>query len=828
MASPIKIKRSAVAGRVPTTSDLQLGELGLNTNDGKLYAKKDDGSESIVELSSGGGSGTFVEVNGDNMTGNLTLGTSNIILDASDGSAEFAGDLTISDKIIHNGDTNTAVRFPANDTVSVETGGSERLRIDSSGDVGIGGTLPSAPNVELKADGTIEMANAALGALLGYDQNELAGRPFASLVGESTRTEVANGLSRLGETGETLTLDTTYLRKDGSEVAVAFSASLMGTGTGAGQRIVSVAQDITERKRAEADLRFRADFEQIICTASKSFVNLPSSDIASEIDRILAAVGEFLNAGRGYVFTFSDDGRSMSSTHEWSASGIEPRFGGLQQLSTTDFPWWMERLNRLEDIRVDRVADLPEGERRTRETLEAQDVRSLVLLPMALGGHLFGLIGFDAVGEERQWSEDAVALLAVVRDIIMNALERERTEAERRALEAQVQHAQKLEGLGVLAGGIAHDFNNILAAILGNAELAMLALPEGAAASSSVGEIRAAAVRAAELVSQMLAYSGKTPFSLEAVDLNRLVTEMGRLLRVTLSKNAELRYYTGDDLPAIRADAARVRQVAMNLITNASEALGDEPGVVSVSTGVVQATREYLAGAYLAGNLPEGEYVFLQVTDTGCGFEAEVEAELFDPFFSTKFTGRGLGLAAVFGIVRGHQGAIFVRGRSGRGATFRVLFPSAGARPASPPPPEHVPAVDEWRGSGTVLFADDEPALRRTVPHILRKLGFEVLLAEDGGEAVRLFGEHRDQLAVVILDLTMPVMNGIEAFQRIRRLDHYAKVILASGYPQDQVPGGFSQTGLAGFLQKPYDVRRLQACLRDVLATEAASHTEDC
>lgn len=681
----------------------------------------------------------------------------------------------------------------------------------------------------VKPDGTIEMVNAALRQLLGYGDDELHGRPFVSLFEPSARDEVAADLQRLREAGGSLSLDTTYLRKDGTEVTVAFSASTMPADDGEGGGIISVAQDITTRKAAESALRFRADFEQVICAVSKSFINLPSTEIGSEIGRALAAVGEFVKAGRGYVFSFSDDGRDLKYTHEWCAPGVEPRFGGRQEFAMADFPWWMERLSRHEDIRIDRVADLPAEEQETREALERQGVRSLLLLPMAIGERTFGLMGFDAVQEERRWSADTVALLAIVRDTIVSALERERTEAAQHALETQIQQAQKLESLGLLAGGIAHDFNNILAAILGNAELAMLEMPEDARARGSMDEIRTASLRAAELVSQMLAYAGKTAFFLDSVDLNQLVVDMGRLLRVTLSKKAEVRYRLADQLPAIRADAGQIRQVVMNLITNASEAIGDETGVISVSTGIVSALPKDLHEAFRADTLPEREeYLFLEVADTGCGFAAEVGGRLFDPFFSTKFTGRGLGLAATLGIVRGHRGAMLVRSEPGCGATFRVLFPHSGARPLEASSPDEAEGPDAWSGSGTILLADDEPSLRRSVPLILQALGFDVLLAEDGGEAVNLFREHSGHLAATILDLTMPVMNGVEAFRRIRQLDPHAVVILASGRPPDQIPGGLEGTGLAGFLQKPYRMHELRSKLREILGGEAQPELKSC
>ena len=249
---------------------------------------------------------------------------------------------------------------------------------------------------------------------------------------------------------------------------------------------------------------------------------------------------------------------------------------------------------------------------------------------------------------------------------------------ERLRLEGQLQHAQKLESLGVLAGGIAHDFNNLLTGVLGNAEIALTDLPPEAPARTQLQAISTAAQRAAELTKQMLAYSGKGRFVVQHLNLSTLVEEMANLLEVSISKKAVVSYNFARDLPPIEADATQIRQIIMNLMTNGSEAIGSTSGSISVSTGVMEADRPYLSETYLDEQLPEGCYVYLEVSDTGCGFEAETMGKLFDPFFTTKFTGRGLGLAAVLGIVRGHGGAVKVSSEPARGSTFRVLVPMLG------------------------------------------------------------------------------------------------------------------------------------------------------
>jgi len=404
-----------------------------------------------------------------------------------------------------------------------------------------------------------------------------------------------------------------------------------------------------------------------------------------------------------------------------------------------------------------------------------------------------------------------VRMVGFVKDISS----RKRAEEQRRSLEAQIQHAQKLESLGVLAGGIAHDFNNLLLAILGNADLALMDMAPEAPARENVDEIRKASQRAAELARQMLAYSGKGRFIVEALDLSKVVEEMAHMLEVSVSKKAVLKYNFGANLPAIEADATQVRQVIMNLITNASEAIGDRSGVISISTGALNADRDYLRETYFDENLPEGLYVTLEVADTGCGMDAETQAKLFDPFFTTKFTGRGLGMAAVLGIVRGHRGAIHIQSEPGKGTTMKLLFPGIEGRAVTQG--GGAESVDSWRGSGTVLLVDDEETVRAVGRTMLQRLGMTVVTARDGREAVEIFAKRSDEIDCIILDLTMPHMDGEQAYRELRRIRDDVRVIMSSGYNEQEVTQRFVGKGLAGFIQKPYELARLRNILRSVV-----------
>ncbi len=395
--------------------------------------------------------------------------------------------------------------------------------------------------------------------------------------------------------------------------------------------------------------------------------------------------------------------------------------------------------------------------------------------------------------------------------------DRKRAEEERRQLEAQVQHAQKLESLGVLAGGIAHDFNNLLTGVLGHADLALAHLSPVAPARHNIEEIEKAARRAADLCHQLLAYSGRGRFVVQALDLREVIEEMTHLLELSVSKKAVIRSSFAPGLPLLEADVTQIRQIVMNLIINASEAIGDRSGLIAITTGAMECDRTYLAGAWLGKDLPEGTYVYVEVADDGCGMDQETMARVFDPFFTTKFTGRGLGLAAVLGIVRGHRGAIKVASEPGRGTTFRVLLPALQEREVQLR--REAEQAPEWHGSGMVLLVDDEDVVSMLGREILERLGFQTLVAANGREAIDVFRAHRDEIACVILDLTMPHLDGVETLQELRRLGAAVPVIMTSGYGEQDVTEQLAGEGIAGFLQKPFDLAGFGALLQRVLET---------
>jgi len=389
---------------------------------------------------------------------------------------------------------------------------------------------------------------------------------------------------------------------------------------------------------------------------------------------------------------------------------------------------------------------------------------------------------------------------------------------ERRKLEEKVRHAAKLESLGVLAGGIAHDFNNLLTGILGNASLLKEMIPS-ANYSGLLQNVIRASERAAQLSRQMLAYSGRGQFSVQPIDLSRQVREFVTFIETTVAKNVSIRLRVSDSMPMVEGDEGQLQQVIMNLVVNAAEAIGEREGWVEVSTRIERTTTPLVSDLLPSQELPPGDYVVLQVCDNGTGMDDATRAKIFDPFFTTKFTGRGLGLAAVLGIIRGHHGTVRVNSHLGVGTCFQVyLPPMRGSVERS----LNLLSNDSIHGTGTILVVDDEHIVRLAARTVLENFGYTVLEAENDREALRVYERHRAEISVVLLDMTMPVMSGIETLQRLVETEPEAVVIATSGYNESEAMQLFGSS-IAGFIQKPFTAPDLGRKIKAACAYRATA-----
>lgn len=619
--------------------------------------------------------------------------------------------------------------------------------------------------------GVIEFSNRRIAEMFGMPHDELIGSAYPDHLHESEKMTGDNRMRQLilGEISSVAT-ERRYIRKDGTDFWGYLSGRRLENPDGSIRALVGFITDITERKQmtrllAENELRLRTLFHAI-----------PDLIWLKDVDGVYLSCNE-----------------------------IFERFFGAREteiVGKTDYDF------------VDKeLADF--FREHDRKAMAAgKSTSNEEWITFASDGHHALL---DTIKTPMYDSEGVlVGVLGIARDIT----ERKKYEERRLDLERQLLHAQKLESLGVLSGGIAHDFNNLLLAILGNLDLALMKLPEEATARKNIGQAINASRHAAKLTNMMLAYSGKGNFVIHPLSLTELLKENAAMLSAAISKNIKLDLQFDQDLPPIMADAGQLQQVVMNLITNASEAIYDNNGLIKLSTGVKEFDQPTLDSSRLEEKLAAGRYIWMEVSDTGCGMDQDTLHKLFDPFFSTKFTGRGLGMSAVLGIIRAHKGAFLINSIPGEGTAIQVLFPIAEnlqeEQTISATSGDYA-AKEHSQMSTVILVVDDEEIIRDVSVAMVEELGFEPLVATDGEEALRIFSEQSARIGLVLLDQVMPGMDGVEVFMELRRIRPDIKVLLASGYSEMEVSDRFVGLGLDGFIQKPFSLNLFKIKIRQLL-----------
>jgi len=612
-------------------------------------------------------------------------------------------------------------------------------------------------------DGLVTSWNLGAEQIFGYTAAEMLGQPITLLFPPDRLDEEAQIIARIRR-GETVRhFDTIRRRKDGTLIDISATISPIRDETGRIIGASKTARDITEKKLNEVRT------ETLIARLNKIYELVP---------------------GLVYQFVLRPDG---SSCMPFASEAIRQIFRIAPETVRDDAAIIFTTIIHPEDL-----PGLKESIRISAQTMQPWNQEFRVRYADGTVAWLRG----DSVPERA--SNGNILWHGFITDI-----------TERRRIENKLVESAKLESLGVLAGGIAHDFNNLLTGILGNASLARQELPPASLGQPMLEQIEIAARRAADLCKQMLAYSGKGRFVIQRLDLNKLIEDTTHLLQISIAKNCVLRFNLSANLPAISADATQLRQVIMNLVINASEAIASRSGVLALSTGVARVDEEYLRGFRPDASPAPGDYVFIEVSDNGIGMDAPTLAKIFDPFFTTKFTGRGLGLAAVLGIVRGHKGGLKVYSEPGRGTTFKLFFPLAPGKAGDSASP--FPVTAAYRGTGTALIVDDEETVRTVAARMIERLGFTVVLSADGREAMEKFRADPTRFTFVLLDLTMPHLDGEETFRQMRQLNPGIRVILTSGFNQQEAINRFTGKGLAGFIQKPFELSNLTQVIRSVV-----------
>lgn len=641
--------------------------------------------------------------------------------------------------------------------------------------------------------------------ILDLEASEMLGTSTADLIHPEDQDRVIEALETAKETGAPSTTRARVRRRDGSWRWL--EASLHSFRTHSDElRIVGVSRDVTESHEQQQSLRRARDtLEQRVEDRTAQLVTAVRDLEREVVGRRLAeeelrasrehyrAVSE-LSSDFSYGFQVRPDG---SFELEWVTEAFS-RITGFTRHDVEQKGW-----NAVEDpehkrVATERILSALSG---TREEFEGEIVTK--------DGETRWI--HTCLIAERDADDGVIRVVGASSDVT----ERKQAETERHQLETHLGAVQRLESLGVLAGGIAHDFNNLLNVILGNSSLALADADPNSENARRFARIRSAAQHAAGLTEQMLTYSGMTPFSLNPTDLSRVVHDTIDLLEASISKKHVLHVELTNDLPPIEGDDTQLRQIVVNLVLNASEALGDRAGNLSVRTGKTN-IREHV----LPIGTPQpasGEYIFLEVEDSGSGIDDVTRERIFEPFFTTRSAGRGLGLAAVLGIVQGHRGFITVESEHDKGTIFRVLFPSTDAQ-ATVAEPKAKPRPSMTHRA-TVLIIDDEESVLEIGAEFLSRAGFEVIAATGGPAGIAAVENRGDEIDAVVLDLVMPDMDGEETLREIRRSRPRIPVVLMSGYSEERTAERFAGEKIDGFLRKPYEPEELTEKVAKALET---------
>jgi PAS domain S-box-containing protein len=636
----------------------------------------------------------------------------------------------------------------------------------------LGQALQDYAVITVDSHGTITQWSDGAQRTFGWQESEVVGRSFSLLF--TPDEQAANGpAEELGRAarGEASEDERWHMRKDDTRVFISGIVRALRNENGALTGFSKVARDITAQKLAEMQRDALLVREQVARQQAENKWQY----LEGIFESLPAAVGLVRLPQQTYVFA----NRMLRDL-----IGDRPLIGQTLRevhvgLKAEDFPV------------LDTVATTGQAYTTTERVVELQSVTgpeqrffNFVYHPMRTGAGSF----------------EAILVFAV------DVTER----VEHRQMEERLREAYKLESVGVLAGGVAHDFNNLLTGIIGNISVAQELTEAGSTIHQLLTNASQAGERAASLTKKMLAYAGKGQIFVQAVDLSRVVRETVKLVSSSIPYNVQVETALRDDVPAILGDETQLQDVAMNLILNAAEASTERGGKVIVRTAVQEIDSATAAKPCDVGRLLPGPYAVLEVQDNGTGIDPSIRPSLFDPFFTTKFTGRGLGLAALSGIVRVLSGAVLVNSAVGEGSIFRVLLPVAK------PGVEISPTWQE-KSSYPVLVVDDEEIVCKTAELMLRNQGYQVIVAENGYQAVELFSKLEGRLTLVLLDMTMPVMSGEETFRRLKALRADVPVIVCSGFGEAEAIRRFGGLGVAGFIQKPYTLHSLMEKIHEVL-----------
>ncbi len=644
--------------------------------------------------------------------------------------------------------------------------------------------------ITVDGTGTIHLDDVAR-TLVGVDVPSLTPSELTELLDPAHKADTLLQLERAAHESPPRDVYLPIVAFEGTRWLRLRWADVHGTGEREGT-LLDVTLHEQDRRALARQLRHNESFARLAARL------LAASSIDASLEAVAAEVGPPLDLAFTRALLFDDDAPARAELEQMLAAAGE--------------------VVHIHDVFASALAPVA-------LVGSAPPVRTFLAAPILIDGMVSGAVVAGSHDEPRFLEDDDLAFFASVVALASGALAAQKLGVRHRKIESKLAQSQKLESLGVLAGGIAHDFNNLLVGILGNAGLVLSALPADAPGRAELRALRLAALRASDLTKQLLAYAGRAPFEVARVDMRRLVGEMGTLLSAAIPKNVAIEYDFNDVPMLVSADPTQLRQVMMNLLTNASDAIGQTEGTVRVSVRHATVDAAYFSDALFGEARTPGSYVIINVTDSGAGMPPDVRARIFDPFFTTKASGRGLGLAAVLGILRAHKSAVKVLSEPGRGTTFEIAIPALeeeSARLDLGGDGKDAPDTPLVQQSGTVLVIDDEPVVRTVAKRALERAGFEVVMAEDGIEGVATYAENRDRIVAVLLDSSMPRMGGLEALGKIREIDPKVPVVLSSGYSAQDLSGATASAHVR-FLPKPFDPKQLVGAIVAAIAPPPSS-----
>lgn len=574
--------------------------------------------------------------------------------------------------------------------------------------------------------------------------------------------------------------------------------------------ILGISRDITARKQVEDALHRQTGFQELLMEIASTYINLPLDQIDQAIDASLQKLGRFVGADRAYLFDYDFEQNFCRYTHEWCADGISPQIEVFKTVPLSAIPGWATIHSQGRIIHLPRVGDLPAGDG-LRQVLEAQGILSLVTVPLMDGARCLGFVGFDSVRRQHTYTAAEERLLNVFAHMMVNIRQRREAEAAHARLQAELNHAQKMESIGRLAGGVAHDFNNLLMAILGYVELCRRAVEAEHPVRRDLDEIAACGQRAATLTRQLLAFARKETICPKVLSINQDITGMLKLLRQLIGEDIALAWQPVDEVWPVLMDAGQLDQILANLFVNARDAIDGQGQLVLATSNLVVKKDD----PWFHKGIPAGAYVVISIQDSGCGMSPETLAHIFEPFFTTKGAGTGLGLATVHGIVQQNGGFIDVQSQLGAGSTFRIFLPRhQGAATVAESNMESAP---QRNGREHILLVEDDPAVASSTQRLLEELGYRVHMANSGDHALRLLGDPAQKIDLLITDVVMPGMNGRELVNQALVFRPGLRHLFISGYTADIIARRGVLESEVEYLPKPFSISQLSDKVRRVL-----------